>query len=50
MKGHVETGNLTKFGAVTEIEQESSYDPWNMVKDPYKRLLLVFSVTSFKID
>ena len=42
MKGHVEIGHLTKFGALSW--QGSSYDSWNMhgespgVKDPYKRL------------
>ena len=38
MKGHVEIGYSTKFGALSKVEQESSYDSWNIVKDPYKRL------------
>ena len=38
IKGHVKIGYLTKFGALSKVEQGSSYDSWNMVKDPYKRL------------
>ena len=35
MKDHVEIGHLTKFDAF-RAEQRPSYEPWNMVQNPYK--------------
>ena len=37
MKGHVEIGYLTKFGAL-KLNRNQVIDSWNMVKDPYKPL------------
>ena len=35
IKGHVEIGYLTNFNWCSRVEQGSSHNSWNMVKDPY---------------
>ena len=39
MKDHVDIGHLSKYDAFEFVNlQKPSYEPWNMVQNPYKRL------------